>query len=154
MWSYSLEGKWKMIFPKKIHGNMIFSSTVLKRWFFQKNLTDIWSFLYHQERYISFSQKYDIFSVDGKWKMIFLKKYMEIWCFLLVNTLKDDISSITEKDDTHPRKYDIGIPDEHSRKSSNDSLYFYGDLFRCFNILFSRKEAENFLYRTEILLYL
>ena len=39
--------------------------------------------------------------------------------------LKDDISSITEKDDTHPRKDDIGILDWHSRKSSNDSLYLY-----------------------------
>ena len=27
------------------------------------------------------------------------------------NTLKDDISGITEKDDTNPRKDDIGIPD-------------------------------------------
>ena len=33
---------------------------------------------------ISFSRKYDIFFTDGKWKMIFLKKYMEIWCFLYV----------------------------------------------------------------------
>ena len=27
---------------------------------------------------ISFSQKYDTFFTDGKWKMIFFKKYMEI----------------------------------------------------------------------------
>ena len=27
---------------------------------------------------ISFSWKYDSFSTDGKWKMIFLKKYMKI----------------------------------------------------------------------------
>ena len=33
-----LDGKWKMIFLKKIHGNMIFSSNVLKRWSFQKGL--------------------------------------------------------------------------------------------------------------------
>ena len=30
---------------------------------------------------------------------------------LLQNTLKDDISGITEKDDTNPRKDDIGILD-------------------------------------------
>ena len=30
------DGKWKLIFLKKIHGNMIFSSNVLKRWSFQK----------------------------------------------------------------------------------------------------------------------
>ena len=33
---------------------------------------------------ICFSQKHDILSTDGKWKMIFLKKFMEIWCFLHV----------------------------------------------------------------------
>ena len=48
---------------------------------------------------------------------------------LLQNTLKDDISGITEKDDTNPRKDDIGILDWHSKKSYNDSLYLYGDLF-------------------------
>ena len=31
-----------------------------------------------------FSGKYDIFSLDGNRKMIFLKKYMEIWCFLYI----------------------------------------------------------------------
>ena len=37
----SLDGKGKMIFLKKIHGNMMFSSNVLKRWSFQKNHTGI-----------------------------------------------------------------------------------------------------------------
>ena len=36
IWSYTLDGKWKMIFLKKIHGNMIFSLSPLKRWFFKK----------------------------------------------------------------------------------------------------------------------
>ena len=36
IWSYTLDGKWKMIFLKKIRGNMIFSSNFLKRWSFQK----------------------------------------------------------------------------------------------------------------------
>ena len=39
-----LGGKWKMIFLKKIHGDMIFSSNVPKRWPFQKGT---WSFLYY-----------------------------------------------------------------------------------------------------------
>ena len=38
IWSYTLDGKWKMIFLKKIHGSMIFSSNFLKRWSFQKGL--------------------------------------------------------------------------------------------------------------------
>ena len=33
---------------------------------------------------IFFSRKYDIFSTNWTWKMIFLKKYMEIWCFLYI----------------------------------------------------------------------
>ena len=138
--SYSLDRKWKIIFLKKVHGNMIFSSNVLKRWSFQKNPTGIWSFLYYLERryfffleiwsysldgkwkmiflkkntwkydnfficpekmvflkkshwntiffvlsgkMVFFSGKYNIFFLDGKWKMIFLKKYMEIWHFLI-----------------------------------------------------------------------
>ena len=127
---------------------------------------------------ISFSQKYDIFFTDGKWKMIFLKKYTEIWYFLYVdkvvylfptnmklhfcqkskddlfpkNTLKDYISGIAETDDIHPRKDDI---DWHSRKGCNDSIYFYGDLFKCFDILFSNeKNPGNLIYRLEIWLYL
>ena len=61
------------------------------------------------------------------------------------NTLKDDISSITEKDDIHPRKYDVGILDCHSRKCSNDSLYFYGDLSKCFHILLSNKKTRKII---------
>ena len=83
--SYFLEGKWKMIFLKKVHGNMIFSSNVLNRWSFQKNRTGIWTFLlYYLERWYFFFPKIWSYSLDGKWKMIFLKKYMEIWYFLYI----------------------------------------------------------------------
>ena len=76
-----------------------------------------------------FSRKYDISSLDGKWKMTFLKTYMEIWYFLSLykcckydntllskkakiifyrkNVIKGDISGITKYDDIHPRKYGI-----------------------------------------------
>ena len=74
IWYYSLGGKWKMIFLKKIHGNMIYSSNVLKRWSFQKNCTGIWSFLYYQERWYFFFPKIWSYSLDEKWKTIFLKK--------------------------------------------------------------------------------
>ena len=47
----------KMIFPKKVRWNMIF--LVLS------DVPKIWSY-----------------TLDGKWKMIFLKKYTEIWYFL------------------------------------------------------------------------
>ena len=145
---------------------MIYSPNVPKRWSFQKNCTGVWSFLYHKEGWHFFFPKIWYFFTDAKWKTIFLKKYMETWCFLYVgkggillsnkyeiillskkqrwpfpkNTGKDDISSITEKDDIHPRKEDIGILDWHSRKSSNGSQHFYGDLFMCFHILLSSKK--------------
>ena len=72
--------------------------------------------------------------------------------------LKGDISGITEKDDIHPRKCYfcwntilIDILDWHSRKSSNDSLYFYEDLYRRFYILLSsEKKTGNLIYRIEI----
>ena len=81
--------------------------------------------VYHDERWHFFFPKIYLFT-DGKWKMIFLKKYMEIWCFLYVGkdgiyfSNKDEITilskkqrwsfpGITSKDDIHPRKDDIGI---------------------------------------------
>ena len=33
-------------------------------------------------KYGIFSGKYNIYSLDGKWKVTFLKKYMDIWYFL------------------------------------------------------------------------
>ena len=49
----------------------------------KKIRTWIWSFFVISGKmvYLS-SRKCDIFSLDGKWKMIFIKKYMEIWHFL------------------------------------------------------------------------
>ena len=89
IWSYTLDGKWKLIFLKKIHRYTIFFANVLKRWPFQKNCTGIWSFLYYQERWYFFFPKIWYYSVDGKWKKIFLKKkYMEIceiFCIFLKN---------------------------------------------------------------------
>ena len=70
---------------KKIHGNMIFSSNILKRCSFQ--IKSHWNmiFLVLSERwYFVFTRKYDLFSLDGKWKVIFLKKYIEIWYFLYI----------------------------------------------------------------------
>ena len=52
---------------------------ILKRWSFQKDDTGIWSFLYYLERWYFFAREHEIFSLDGKWKIIFFKKYMETW---------------------------------------------------------------------------
>ena len=72
--------------------------------------------------------KYDVTLLQKRSKMIFFRK----------NTLKGD---------WHSRS--------HSRKSSNDSLYFYGDLHRRFHILLSsEKKWGNLIYRIEIWLLL
>ena len=81
IWSYPLCGKWKMIFFKKIHGN-IFPSNVPNRWSFQEELRWDTIFLVISEKMAFFSRKRDIFSLGGKWEMIFRKKYVEIWYFL------------------------------------------------------------------------
>ena len=114
---------------------MIYSSNVPERWSFQKNCIGIQSFLHHEERWHFFSRKYDIFLGTENERWYFSKnrwKY-DVFCMLIKvvflfptnmkllfcqkskdglfpkNTPKDDIFSITEKDDIHPRKDDIGI---------------------------------------------
>ena len=49
-----------------------------------------------------------VFCIFGKVTLLSKKSKM---IFSQKNTLKDDISDITKKDDTHPRKDDIGILD-------------------------------------------
>ena len=82
IWSYTLDGKWKMIFLRKIHWNMIFSSNVLKRWSFQKGPRRDMIFLVLSGKIVFFSRKHDIFSVGGKWGWPFWRntwKY-DIFC--------------------------------------------------------------------------
>ena len=93
-----------MIFlAKKILENMTFFSNVPKRWNFQKNCTGIWSFSYYLERWYFF-RKHDIFPLGGKWKMIFLKKYIEIWYFLYERAVATPPAKKT-KNDRSPQKY-------------------------------------------------
>ena len=67
---------WTFIAPK----NIFSFSKCLKRWLFRKNCTGIWSFLYYHERRYFFFPKIWPYSLDRKWKMIFLKKnYVEIY---------------------------------------------------------------------------
>ena len=121
----------KIIFLKKIHGNMIFSSTFLKRWSFQ--LINI--FLVLSGKMVFFPRKHDIFSLGRKWEMTFLKKYMEIWYFLCTRTgVTNVVSHPSAKKNqrwSYPAKIHlkvIDVLDWHPRKSSSNSLYFHGDL--------------------------
>ena len=88
--SHQSENERRSFSKKKIHRKMMYSSNVPKRWSFQKNCTGIWSFIYHEERWYFFFPKIWYFFYGLKMKEIFLKKYMEIWCFLYVG--KDCIS--------------------------------------------------------------
>ena len=110
---------------------------VLKRWSFQKNRAGIWSFLYYQERWYFFFPKISSYSLDGKWKMIFLKKkYMEIWYFLQM-FWKDDLSkkialeydlsccNIKKDDISFSRKYDLILSAENERWSFSRNTWTY-----------------------------
>ena len=140
---------------------MIFSSNVPKRWSFQKNRTGIWSFLYYLEKWYFFlTRKYDIFSSDEKWKIIFLKKYMEIWCFLYICiNVRNMILPFCQKNQrqSSPEKMHlkvIGILNWHSRKSSSDSLTFMETFIDVSCIAFQWKKTGNLIYRIEIWLLL
>ena len=107
IWSYSLDGKWKIIFLKKIHGNMIFSSNAQKRWSFQKKahwnmiflvLSRKIVFLSQKIRYFFFGQKMkDDFSQEIHGKMIIsvymYKCYKYDIIFLQKKKIKDDLLS-------------------------------------------------------------
>ena len=96
-----------------------------------------------------FSQKkHDIFSLDGKLKMIFLKKYMEIWYFLY---LRGGVTDAVLRLPLPPKKNQrrssngdwlIDTLDWHSRKSSNNSPCFYGAFMGVFMNCFPDKKPR------------
>ena len=82
-----------------------------------------------------FPQKHDIFSLEGKWGMIFFKKYTGVWTFLCIGTVVTNMmprSSVKKNQRwSYPAKIHlrvIDVLDRHSRRSSSNSLYFHGDL--------------------------
>ena len=146
IWSYHLDGKWKMTFLKKIHGNMIFSSNVLKGWSFQKG------------------PHWDMIFLVLSGKMVFFPKIIffpwagnERWSFSR-NTLKYDIflctrTGVTNVAPRHSAKRNqkwsyptkihvkvIDVWDWHSKKSPSNSPYFHGDLYRRFHVLLSSQK--------------
>ena len=77
IWSYT---KMKDDLSKKTHENMIFYSSLLKRWSFQKGPRRHMIFLVLSEKMIFFPRKHDLFSLGRKRKTVLLRKYMETWC--------------------------------------------------------------------------
>ena len=140
-----------MTFLKKIHGDLIFSSILLKRGSSQKKLTWIWCSLYYLQRCYFLSRKHDIISLDGKWKMIFLKKYMEILSFVYtcVNVTNMVLPFCQKKIKDNFLSKNTLKGHWHSRKSLNDFLYFYGDVYRGFYILHFNEKKKSLKYRIE-----
>ena len=149
IWSYTLDRKRKMIFLKKIHWNMIFSSNFLKRWSFQKGPRWDMIFLVLSGKMVFFSRKHDIFSLSRRWGMAFLKKYMEIWYFLCTCTgVTNVVSRPSAKKSqrwSYPAKIHlkvIDVLDWHHRKSPSNYLYFHGDFYRRFHVLLSSEKKN------------
>ena len=83
IWSYTLDGKWKIIFFKKYMEIWYFLQTFWKDGLFKKGRAR--TSLHYLERWYFFTEKI-FFSSGRKWEMTFLKKYMEIWYFLCTGT--------------------------------------------------------------------
>ena len=123
-------------------------SNVLKRWSFQKARWDM-IFPVLPGKMVFFSRKHDIFSLGGKWEMIFLKKYMEIWYFLCKRTGITNLAPrpSVKKNQRWPSPAKIHLKvidvlDWHSRKTSSNSLYLHGDLYRRFRVLRSSEKSQ------------
>ena len=98
---------------------------------------------------VFFSRKHDIFSLGRKWEAAFLRKYMEIWHFLCTRTGVTNVAprpSVKKNQRwSYPAKIHlkvIDVLDWHPRKSSSNSLYFHGDLYRRFHALLSSEEKQ------------
>ena len=126
-----------------------FLQTFWKDGLFKKGRAGTWSFLYYLERQYFFSRKHDIFSVGGKWGWPFWRntwKY-DIFCVhvRVLETWRHAPQSKKNQRWSYPAKIHlkmINVLDWHSRKSSNNSLYFYGDLYRRFNVLLSSEKSQ------------
>ena len=142
-----LKRKMKMICIKKMHRNVIFFIKLSEKMIFLKGPRwdghDLFCIIWKDG---IFWRKHDIFSLGRKWEMTFLKKHMEIWYFLWTRTdVTNVVSRPSAKENqwwSYPAKIHLKIIDAldwHPRKSSSNSLYFLGDLYRRFHLLLSSK---------------
>ena len=144
-----LLGKMIFLFPEKMilppaRKNTQYSLQMFwKDGLFKKDCTGAWSFLYHLRRWFFFPPKTRYFFVGRK---------TTGWSFSR-NTRKHDIFYLTcstapcQKHQrwSYPAKIHLNVfdaLDRHSRKGSNNSLYFRGDLYRRFHILLSSQKKN------------
>ena len=143
--------KWKMIFFKKIQGNMKFSSGPPKRRSFQKGShRDMIFLVLSGNMVLFFSQKHNIFSLGRKPAMNLPKKYMEIWYFLCTSVGLTNLASRppAEKKQGWPYRAkihlkDTDIQDWHPGKDPSNSLYLHTDLYERFNASLSSGKNQN-----------
>ena len=137
IWSYSLVGKWKMIFLKKYMEIWYFLQMFWKNSLFKKIVLEYDLSRIVRKDDIFFSRKH-IFYIDGKWKMIFLKKYMEMMfsvysekaILLFPKNMKLPLCK-KSKDGLLPEKYTQIWPFQHHWKrlySSWNKWYWYSRL--------------------------
>ena len=109
IWSYTLDGKWQVIFLKKMHGNMIFSSNFLKRWFFQMGPRRHMIFLVSSGKMVFFFPKTWYFSLGRKWDRPFSGNTWKYDTFCVhvrvLQTLRHAPPSKKVKDGLIPQKY-------------------------------------------------
>ena len=84
------DGKWNDLSQKKYMEIWFFLQMFWKCGFFKKNPLEWDLFCITKKDGISFSRKFDIFSIHGKWKMIFLKNAWKYDAFSIFG--KDSLS--------------------------------------------------------------
>ena len=146
IWSYTLGGKWRWSLSKKYTEIRYCLQTIWKNRLFKRDRAGTWSFFSYLKRRYFFP---DIFSLGRKWESTFLKKYMEIWNFLCTSTGATNVVSRSSVKKIQRRSYlakihlkVIDVLDWHPRKSSSNSLYFHGDLYRRFHVLLSSEKKN------------
>ena len=123
----TLGGKWKMIFFKKIQGNMIFSSGPPKRRSFQERPRRDMIFFVLSGKMVFFSRKHDIFSWAGNQRQLFSRNTCKYFLCTRVG-ITGLVSRLPAKKNQgwpYPAKIHlkvIDVLDWHPEKSSSKSL--------------------------------
>ena len=135
-------GKWKMIFLKKKYTEIWYLVQIFEKMVFSKRIAPVHDLNCTIWKGGTFSRKHGIFSLDRKRERGDLSQEVHgnmiysIWYVPRLPAKKNQRRSYPSK--IHLKMIDI--PDRHPRKSSSNSLYLNGDLYRRFHILLSSKK--------------
>ena len=149
------DGKWKMVFLKKIDRNQKYDIffKCFEKMLFSKRIAPgydlsctIW------KGGVFFSQKLGIFSLDGKQERDDLSQEIHGNMIYSIWYVPCPLANKNQRR-SYPAKIDlklIGVPDQHPRKSSSNSLYLHGDLTGVFIRCSPSKKTGNLIYRIEV----